>query len=858
MLASTTLVAVATCKLAIAQSIQTDGTTTTRPENCSGNCNITDGLKQGNNLFHSFEKFNVDSGAKVLFEDSGVTNILGRVTGNEASAILGTLGVTGEANLFLINPNGIIFGNNSSLDVSGSFVATTADAVRFGEQGFFDTSPNEIPLLTINPSALLFYRGDRGNIVNESVVSEDNLLDLQVPEGKSLLLIGGDVRLDGGELNASGGRVELGGLTEAGEIQLNFSDINEGNISLIYPEQIKKANVSLTAASIDVVSSIGGDIAINADNIFISESVLLTGISIDSTSVNNQAGNITFNATKRTEIINDSRIANIANNVFSSDNNRDIDIKSGSLLISNKSVLQTSVFGTGNAGNININVPNGRVEISNNLELEEAVIATGVQKDVRGDSGNITINAKEILLTENSDIDASNLGQGDAGDINIFVEESIVMSFSNILNVINLGAIGNSGDINLEAKTLSLDGGSQITNAINGRRGEGGNIFIDISDSIYITGFRKNGFSSGITSTTQKEAVGNGGDITIKTDYLKISNGGLVSSQTSTEGNGGNIYIDAKTFEAVDSGQVVASADSSGNAGDITIKVLDNISLSGSDPNFAERIARFEENVGNEAPGNSGFFASSPSEASGSGGNITITTGELTLEDGLISTQAFSSDAGDIVIDAKNNIELRENSAISSLVSSGAGEGGDIELKAQAILAYDDSDIFSSAIGGEGGNIILDTPAFFGERFIGANSDSNLNPDKLDDNNRVDIDATGTVNGVVTLPNISFIQQDLEQLPVDTINTENLLATSCIERDESGSSFIVTGRGGLPTRPQDAVNSSFSTGTIQTLSSDSAVNPNDNKQRQVNNQIVEPTGVYRLPNGQLIISHECQ
>jgi filamentous hemagglutinin family protein len=159
----------ATCKLATAQSIQTDGTTPTQPESCSGDCIIEGGLQRGNKLFHSFERFKVDSGAKVLFQDSGAVNILTRVTSNQPSEILGTLGVqNGNANLFLINPNGIIFGANSSLDLNGSFIATTANAIRFGEQGFLNTVPDNIPLLTINPSALFFAQGNRGVITNES------------------------------------------------------------------------------------------------------------------------------------------------------------------------------------------------------------------------------------------------------------------------------------------------------------------------------------------------------------------------------------------------------------------------------------------------------------------------------------------------------------------------------------------------------------------------------------------------------------------------------------------------------------------------------------------------------------------
>ena len=132
---------------ALAQFIRIDGTTpTTTPTMCMSSCNIRGGERRGNNLFHSFSQFNVDSGATVLFVDPGVTNILSRVTGTDSSNILGTLGVSGgNANLFLMNPNGIIFGPNARLDLRGSFVATTANAIQFGDQGFFSASTSEIP-----------------------------------------------------------------------------------------------------------------------------------------------------------------------------------------------------------------------------------------------------------------------------------------------------------------------------------------------------------------------------------------------------------------------------------------------------------------------------------------------------------------------------------------------------------------------------------------------------------------------------------------------------------------------------------------------------------------------------------------
>ena len=235
---------------------------------------IDGGATRGANLFHSFLEFNVDANrGAYFFSPANIQNILVRVT-DSPSEILGTLGTFGSsnANLFLINPYGIIFGQNARLDVRGSFVATTANAIAFGNQGFFSaTQPEAPPLLTVNPSAFFFNQTGTGAITNQSVVS------LRVPEGRSLLLLGGDVRLEGGVLRAPGGRVELGGLSAPGTVGLN----GDGNIlSLDFPAEVTRANVSLTnGAQIVAAAGGSGSIAINAQTVeILGESIIFTGI----------------------------------------------------------------------------------------------------------------------------------------------------------------------------------------------------------------------------------------------------------------------------------------------------------------------------------------------------------------------------------------------------------------------------------------------------------------------------------------------------------------------------------------------------------------------------------------------------
>ncbi|MBD0345892.1 MAG: filamentous hemagglutinin N-terminal domain-containing protein, partial [Coleofasciculus sp. Co-bin14] len=191
---------------------------------------IDNGAIRGTNLFHSFSQFNIGEGrGAYVTNPAGILNILTRVTGANRSSILGRLGVLGNANLFLINPNGIVFGQDASLDVQGSFLATTADAVKLGDAGLFSASqPTTSNLLSVSPSALWFNAVAAQPIVNQSQAQGPiNQLNsaglspgLQLPDGRTLALDGGDVLLEGGRLTAAQGRIELGSVARVGLVSL--------------------------------------------------------------------------------------------------------------------------------------------------------------------------------------------------------------------------------------------------------------------------------------------------------------------------------------------------------------------------------------------------------------------------------------------------------------------------------------------------------------------------------------------------------------------------------------------------------------------------------------------------------------
>ncbi len=347
--------------------------------------NITGGTQAGRNLFHSFQQFSVPTGSTASFNNGlDIQNIFSRVTGGTISNIEGIIKASGSANLFFINPSGIVFGHNASLNVGGSFVATTANAIQFGNQGTFSASvPNNPALLTINPTALFYNQIAAAPIQNNSTAPAGstpagfNASGLRVGDGKSLLLVGGNVNMDGGQLNAYGGRVELGGLISTGNVGLN---VDGDKLSLNFPDSSTRADISLTdGASVRVNSSGGGSIAVNARNLNITGASTLSA----STFGQGDAGNVEINA-------------------------RSILLGKG---------LITATTNSGNGGNINLTAQNSLL-----LRNGSLISANAGTAQADGNGGNIIVTTPVILAVpnENSDITA-NAYSGRGGNININV-----------------------------------------------------------------------------------------------------------------------------------------------------------------------------------------------------------------------------------------------------------------------------------------------------------------------------------------------------------------------------------------------------------------------------------------------------
>ncbi|MEM1395029.1 MAG: filamentous hemagglutinin N-terminal domain-containing protein [Cyanobacteria bacterium P01_H01_bin.150] len=266
-----------------------DGTLPTRVQTTDNlNFNIDSINNQnrvGNNLFHSFKEFSIPTGGSAIFNNStDVVNIINRVTGGNISNIDGLIKASGNANLFLINPAGIVFGKNARLDIGGSFFGSTAESIKFTDDIEFSAIDIKTqPLLSINvPLGLQMginsapikvegtgYTNIPSSNSNFTPFIVTNFDGLRVKSGNTLALIGGELSLNGGQVTADSGRVELAGVKEG---FVNINSASKGFV-LDYNNVQNFGDIKFDSKALANASGSGsGSIRLQGQNISIKDS----------------------------------------------------------------------------------------------------------------------------------------------------------------------------------------------------------------------------------------------------------------------------------------------------------------------------------------------------------------------------------------------------------------------------------------------------------------------------------------------------------------------------------------------------------------------------------------------------------
>jgi filamentous hemagglutinin family protein len=841
---------------------------------------ITGGTQVGSNLFHSFQDFSVPLNTEAYFNNPlAVENIFSRVTGRNISNINGLIRANGTANLFLLNPNGIIFGPNAALNIGGSFMASTADRLVFDDGSSFSArNPETPPLLNVNVPIGLQFGPNPGNIINQSVATvNEQTVGLQVQPGKTLALIGGNINLDGGFLTAHQGKIELGSGGANSFVDVifsqNFQDFNYNNVQNFQDIQLLKQakvnasgegggniqirgkEVTLTDGSAIISDTFGSqngaDILIEADRFLVQNGAFVSS----STFGTGAAGNLTVRAVDSVHLIGSGNFDDITialidgkfdlsyihdglfTTSFGLGNSGQINLETQNLTVENGALLLSTTFVQGQGADINLRA-------GETINVIDAGVITGSASPKA--AGNLTINTQRLNIQKGGGISTASVEEGDSGDLTVNVSEVIEMFGSTlklffpekVKTVFDIGGStlsvdaygsGVAGNLTITTKRLILWDGSGIY-ASAGINGKAGVITIFALEKIELT--PSLGYENSVTSlSSYTDSNRQAGDIFIETKQLIARNGGQIQAATFGVGAGGNISIKASDFI-----ELIGQSTQGGSSGILaSSQQLENVGDAGNIKIETGRLIVRD-----------GAIISVSGREFGQAGNLEIIADSIYLDGGDIRGTTGAGGSGNITI-RSDNIQLRGGSTITT--SSSSQNGGNIQIQTNTLTALENSDISANAQQGRGGQVRINAAGIFGTKF-------RSEPTSLSDITATS-DLGAEFNGIVEL-NLSEVNLNtgLFNISEDFVDAENLIVQGC-EPNQNNSRFVNTGTGGMPPNPNEILaNQAFWEDLRPLMPGEkaSSVNIFDQISARVPVILAEAQGWVKNPDGTIILT----
>ncbi|MEM9163260.1 MAG: S-layer family protein [Cyanobacteria bacterium P01_F01_bin.4] len=768
---------------ALAQSVRADTTlSTTVNTSDSQNFTINAGTRVGDNLFHSFDEFSIPSGGSAAFVNpTDIANIINRVTGSSVSDINGLIQANGTANLFLLNPNGIVFGPNAQLNIGGSFMGSTAESLHFADGVEFvssDTTPN--PLLTMSAPVGLQIGPTSGDIqvndigytaLNETPLRIDSSSSLRIKPGNTFALVGNEITFAGGTVAAPAGRVDLGSVKEgvvtldASDWALSYENVQSfGDIHLSSQSLINTSDLLFGPTGVPFAfGSHGGSIQLQGHRISAQDG----SIALIQNFGDQSFGSIRVGATETIDLTG-------------TDASGQVD-----------SSFTTMGLGSGLGGAIDVSAQRLRLVDGAAIRTETFGLAPG---------GDIAVAASDAIQFESTAANQINFGSiqtnsfvvGQAGNIDVSTGQLIIMGDG--ISSQTLGT-GSSGTVSVMADQIRLTNGGSIASATLGV-GNGGNILVEAND-IDASGVEPTDlFPSGILAASVD--AGDAGNLEINTQRLVVRDGGRIDSSGLATGNAGAVTVNATELVEV-TGTVPNSINPSLIISSITIV----------DP----ALRAFFESLG---------ILGIPDVPSGASGDVTVNTPSLVLSDGAqvtvrndgtgdagkltinagaiylnnnagITASTQQGGGGNILLNGEESLLLRQGSNLSA-AAGGIGNGGNITLNVPFLVALENSDITANAFQGAGGNIQINTQGIFGTEFR----------DQLTPESDITASSQFGVSGVVEISTLEIDPSSgIVALPANIVDPSQQIVAGCSATQNS--QFVATGRGGVPPRPTEPV-----------------------------------------------------
>ncbi|HBE19517.1 MAG TPA: hypothetical protein DDW51_18390 [Cyanobacteria bacterium UBA11367] len=843
----------------------------------------------GGNLFLNTRSLTVTDGAIVSAStygtgDGGDLRVMNfnqaaqlvEVSGNSTLFALVGKGNTGNGGNLTIDTQRLVVRERSQISTStfgsgkgGDLTFRASDSVEVSGNSYISTGVTENATgdggnLTIETGRLVL---ENGSAVSTSTFGAGNAGDLTVNasdavevSSNSLLFArtletatgdGGNLTIDTGRLIVQNSRISAStlGAGDAGDLKVTASD------------SVDLSNQSVLSAIVNEnATGNGGNLTIDTGQLVMRNSLLST-----STLGTGNAGDLTVITSDSVEARDNSIIsANVGENATGDGGNLIID--TGQLLVQDRSGISTATLGGGEAGNLKITASDS-VTVNRNSFLS-------AQTNGTEDGGNLLIDTGRLLVQNGSGVSVTTAGAGNAGNLTIRAADSVDVSGRSIVSAgVNETATGNGGDVTINTRQLVLhDRGSLSVGTFGG--GEGGKLNVNASDSVAV--IRDSSIEAGTTGSQPA------GDVTITTRQLLVEDRSQISTATSGAGNGGGLRIAASDSVAVgarsrisssalegtgnggdlrietgqftvrDGGQVLAGTFDKGNAGTLTIFASDSVKLIGASADDVPS-GLFTQSQGSGGAGGlkittgdlivrDGATVSVSGLGSGNPGDLEVDAGSIFLNQGSLEAATISGTGANIRLQVADNIIMRNRGLISAKAENN-GSGGNINIIADFVIGIptENSDIIANAFEGPGGQINITTQRIFGLEFR----------DEITPLSDISASSKFGVDGVVaiTQPDIDP-SRGLIQLPLNLVDPTRMIDRQCTANRKSQSSFIVTGRGGIPRSPTDP----FEGDAVIT---DLALSPTLGTVNSANppqpNQIIEAQGLVKTPDGKIFL-----
>jgi filamentous hemagglutinin family protein len=543
------------------------GTTVSLP--VAGTYNITGGTTAGTNLFHSFSTFNVGTGNTANFNVSNsVANIFARVTGGPSTvdgtitSTIGTTAVLSSANLWFLNPAGVMFTANAQVNLGGSFIVSTANRVEFADGSMFYGDVNH-PVqdagLTAAPVSAFGFLNATPQPV--SFVGTQ----LYPAHGTGIHVIGGDLSLNDASLFPAGGSVSLFSAAGSGEVPFSIASPGAGYATATVSHLGAITMTNGSQAEVDTYGGSPGTVVIRGGKITDDAS------SIASENYGTDPGD---NVSVQADQLTVSDAGNILTDTFSSQKSGNVMVNvSGDLEVTGtESQISADTESNGNGGTVTANVA-GTVRLDDGGDLLAFT-------DSSGHSGTVDIEANSMSLNGNSRINTGALGSGDAGTVNLTLRGPLTMADTSGILADTYGA-GQGGDITVAAPQISMTGESTISaDTLFFSTGRGGNVNIQ-TNMLSIQGTSSTHLGTlGITTESLSAGSPSAGVINVNATSLFLDGNALISSGNFSAGDGGSVSIACSQGE-LSRGSVVRASSYAGNAGSILIMASDLFTVSG-------------------------------------------------------------------------------------------------------------------------------------------------------------------------------------------------------------------------------------------------------------------------------------